>query len=88
MVVPQLYKNFEPPFASQKVTPSAEQDMAPPGGPKDKDKDESQFNYLEQVDNLWYNVQKKVEEKLVESCKIMREELIQIQRRHRQFYRV
>ena len=37
---------------------------------------ENNFDYLGQVDNLWYNVQKKVEEKLVESCKIMREELI------------
>ena len=53
-----------------------------------KKEEDSDFNYLEQVDNLWYNVQKKVEEKLFESCKIMREELNQIQSRHRQFYRV
>ena len=50
--------------------------------------DENKFDYGSKLNDLWGNLNKKVAEKMMDGCKIMREELQSIQGRHRQFYRI
>ena len=61
---------------------------------KDKEKEsygppqELDFNYNEQLAELWGTLRSKVVEKMSDNRKIMSDELRQIQGRHRQFYKI
>jgi len=75
---------FPDPFKDEKKPP--DQDVKPiQANPEEP---ELELNYTDQLSELWENLKGKLGEKMSDSRKIMCDELMQLQGRHRQFYKI